>query len=303
MNTAAACTVGLRIDVDTLRGTRDGVPRLLEIFARRGIQASFFFTVGPDNMGRHLWRLIRPGFLLKMLRSNAASLYGWDILLRGTIWPGPLIGKSQADVIRNTAAHGHEIGLHAWDHHHWQTRLEHMTPEEIRTDIQRGMDALQDILDARPTCSATAGWKCNDDVLKEKNAFWFHYNSDCRGTSIFRPVVNGTECSPQIPVTLPTYDELIGRNGITDKNYNEFILSALKPDALNVLTIHAEVEGIARSGLFTLFLDQAEERQVRFQPLGNLLPPLHTIPPGSIRTDPVAGREGGICLQTGENLQ
>ena len=160
--------LGLRIDVDTYRGTRLGVPSLCEALAKYGVKASFFFSVGPDNMGRHIWRLLKPAFLLKMLRSNAASLYGWDILLRGTFFPGPIIGKKWAGEIRRSADEGHEIGLHAWDHHAWQAKIDRMDDEAIYKHLEKGVNLLTEICGTAPTCSAAPGWKANELMLLQK---------------------------------------------------------------------------------------------------------------------------------------
>ena len=150
--------IGLRVDVDTFRGTRDGVPILLEILARHDVQATFYFSVGPDNMGRHLWRLLRPSFMAKMLRSNAASLYGWDIILAGTLWPGRVIGRQLGAVMRAAESAGHEIGLHAWDHHRWQRRAPRMSAEQIYAELSPGMELLSELLGHRPQTSAAAGY-------------------------------------------------------------------------------------------------------------------------------------------------
>jgi len=290
--------VGLRIDVDTFRGTKIGVPNLCNIVAEHGTKATFFFSVGPDNMGRHLWRLIRPAFLWKMLRTKAASLYGWDILLRGTLWPGPVIGERLADIIRSTADAGHEVGLHAWDHHAWQAHIDTMTAEGIYQSLNRGVEMLTQVLGRPPTCSAVPGWKCNDLVLKEKAKFPFHYNSDCRGESIFRPVVEGRELTqPQIPVTLPTYDEVVGRNALTDSSYNDYMLALLDPAKLNVLTIHAEVEGIVCLEMFREFVSKAVSKGVSFVPLGTLLQNCLETGPAAIVRQELPGREGWVACQ------
>jgi len=293
-----AITVGLRIDVDTFRGTRDGVPGLLGLLKKHDIHATFFFSVGPDNMGRHLWRLLKPAFLIKMLRSNAASLYGWDILLRGTFWPGPMIAKKLSSVIADTEAAGHEVGLHAWDHHRWQMRMHKMNADEIHQDIKLGIDTLKKILKNPPRCSAVAGWKADRNVLIAKEQFDFAYNSDCRGESMFRPVIDGVEYAPQIPATLPTYDEVIGQDGITTDNYNDYMLTLIKPDRLNILTIHAEVEGIVCADMFDAFLQKAKAKNIHFVQMIELLPEdISSLPIDSVKTAALPGREGWVCWQ------
>ena len=290
--------VGLRIDVDTFRGTKLGVPNLCKLLAEHSIQASFFFSVGPDNMGRHLWRLLRPAFFIKMLRTKAASLYGWSIVLRGTLWPGPIIGKKLEHIIQSTGDDGHEIGLHAWDHHCWQAHIDTMNKERIYRSIKRGVDRLTEIFGKPPICSAVPGWKCNDLVLIVKNDFNFIYNSDCRGETVFKPLVRNRQLpQPQIPVTLPTYDEVVGHNGITRENYNEYLFSLLRPGRLNVLTIHAEVEGIVCLDIFKKFLISARERGVSFAPLGNLLNETSLIDQAAIIHQEISGREGWVAHQ------
>src|SRR5262249_51954893 len=85
-------TVGLRVDVDTRRGLDEGVPRLLALFRRLGIRASFFVTMGPDHSGRAIRRALRPSFLAKMWRTNPFKLYGLRTLLSGTLAPARLVG-------------------------------------------------------------------------------------------------------------------------------------------------------------------------------------------------------------------
>lgn len=291
--------VGLRIDVDTLRGTRIGVPNLVDLLARRHIRGSFFFSVGPDNMGRHLWRLLRPSFLVKMLRTQATRLYGWDILLRGTLYPGPVIGRRCQKPIRAAAEAGHEVGLHAWDHHGWQTRVERLGQDALHREIQRGYDLLTDILGRHPVCFAAPAWRVTPLALQVLDQFPFRFTSDCRGHSIFRPIADGLTLNHlQVPTTLPTYDELIGLH-CTPGTYNSSLLDRIRPEGLNVLTIHAEVEGISCLPMFRDFLDRAGQRNIVIEPLGDILSQTEKIEESAIHKSEVAGREGWIACQDG----
>jgi undecaprenyl phosphate-alpha-L-ara4FN deformylase len=290
--------IGLRVDADTLAGTRDGVPRLLEVLARYDIKASFFFSVGPDNMGRHLWRLLRPQFFRKMLRSNAPSLYGWNILLAGTAWPGPKIRPRLGPVLRRTLDCGHEIGLHAWDHQAWQAGIEGWPEEGTARQLRLGLDALEQCLGQKVECSAAPGWRADQGVLEVKELFPMRYNSDCRGLSPFRPLLARGAGTAQIPVSLPTFDEAVGTVASQD-DFNRFILKTAQECAgVPVYTIHTEVEGVSRRALFAGLLHEAAASGFSFCPLGELLPAdLASLPLGRVERNAFPGREGWLGCQ------
>ena len=290
--------VGLRIDVDTLRGTRYGVPTLLDTLARHHCTASFFFSVGPDNMGRHLWRLIKPAFLMKMIRSRAASLYGWDILFAGTFWPGKKIGQCCESIIR-AAAQQHEIGLHAWDHHAWQTHIETWSEEQLIEQLSLGLNELGRIIGRPVDCSAAPGWRADQRLIDLQQPLGLRYHSDCRGNEIFHPRLSSSERGTvQIPVTLPTWDEMVGRS-LSARAFNRYLIDAIHYTAQDaVYTIHAEVEGIVAAQYFDQLLQMAAEEGIQFVPLGELLankqPPF---PTATIIRQTLAGREGWVGQQ------
>ena len=61
--------IGLKVDVDTLRGTREGVPRAA-LLKKLKLDATFYFSVGPDHTGRALRRVFRKGFAQKVARTS-----------------------------------------------------------------------------------------------------------------------------------------------------------------------------------------------------------------------------------------
>jgi peptidoglycan/xylan/chitin deacetylase (PgdA/CDA1 family) len=175
---ARVARVALKIDVDTFRGTRDGVPALLEDLAAAGVKASFFFTLGPDNSGRAVLRVFRKrGFLAKMLRTNAARMYGWRTALYGTLLPAPEIGRRCRSTMAAVAAAGHEVGLHAWDHVTWQDRLDRMQRAAIDHQLDRGIAAFEAIFGNRPRAFAAPAWCCTGEAFAALDARGFDYLS------------------------------------------------------------------------------------------------------------------------------
>lgn len=290
-------TVALRVDVDTRRGLDDGVPALLELFRGLAIRASFFVTMGPDRSGRAIRRALRPSFLVKMWRTNPVRLYGLRTLLSGTLLPARLVGAGAPALLRQVADAGHEVAPHGWDHVGWQDRIHRLRPALVRQDLTEAARAFETVFGMPPHASAAPGWRTSPEALAVQDACGLRYASDTRGTAPFRPWVGGGQLETvQVPTTMPTMDELLGRV----RDVPRALLDALRP-GLNVFTLHAEVEGGPLRRAFQTFAERAASAGVAFARLDDVaaraLVVGDELPVAPVLRARVEGRSGWVSMQ------
>lgn len=296
--------LALKVDVDTWHGTRDGVPRLLDVLERHDVRATFLFSLGPDHTGRAIRRAFRPGFLGKVSRTSVVEHYGLRTLMYGTLLPAPDIGRREGALIRRVRDRGFEVGIHTWDHVLWQDRVATRDAAWTREQMRRAVDRFREVFGTAPRTHGAAGWQMNDAAYALEREFGFEYASDTRGTHPFLPVdAEGREIGvAQLPTTLPTLDEMIGLHGITPRNVDARLLAlTAKPSQrAHVYTLHAELEGRRLDEVFGRLLRGWKEQGWRLVGTGELFSSLEAaaLPRHRVSVGSVPGRSGTLAVQS-----
>ncbi len=299
MSGEAPPRIALKVDVDTHDGLRDGVPAICDRLAAYDIRASFFVVCGPDTVGRRLHHLLRPAFVGKLVRTRAPSLYGWRTLLSGTLLPARPIAAAFPELLRALVRAGHEVAVHGHDHARWQDRLPALDAAVVVAEVARARTIYRETLDADPHGFGAPGWRCTAASLAAVDDAGFAYRSDTRGTSPYRPAVGGRVFRlPELPTTLPTLDETYGVVGRDPAALADDLVARLRPGALEVLTIHAEIEGGPHAAVLDALLARTVER-VRFVRLRDEAAALdvEALPICEVRDGIVPGRPLPVAVQ------
>ncbi|MBF0524810.1 MAG: 4-deoxy-4-formamido-L-arabinose-phosphoundecaprenol deformylase [Deltaproteobacteria bacterium] len=294
--------VALKVDVDTLVGLREGVPRLCRALGSRGIRATFFLSLGPDNSGRAIFRVFRrKGFLNKMIRNRAPAAYGFKTLFYGTLLPAPMIGERTKGLLAALGETEHEIGVHGYDHVFWHDHLGRLSEAQVQEQMSAGIDAVTRLTGRQVRAFASPGWQVSRASLSVEDLIGFKYASDTRGRSPFRPDLDGVHyLTPQIPTTMPTMDEIMGLPGVGRDQLAAAMLSQIKKTQLNVMTIHAEIEGRGYLNDFLSIIRVLQDRGAGFVTLEEVaanLPPGDDLPSSPVVMGFLPGRAGQVALQ------
>jgi undecaprenyl phosphate-alpha-L-ara4FN deformylase len=293
--------LALKVDVDTLRGTREGVPALIEVLKAADADATFLFSLGPDHTGRALRRVLRPGFFGKVGRTSVLEHYGIRTLLYGTLLPGPDIGRNAGDQMRQARDAGFEVGVHCYDHTTWQDFVTRRDALWTRRQMQLAIDRFHEVFGTAPKVHGAAGWQMNDAAFVLEEELGFEYASDARGSAPFVPLLSQrrSRC-PQLPTTLPTLDELIGIDAVSAANVDRKLLAHThERTGDHVYTLHAELEGMKLRPVFERLLRGWRDQGYELVSMRALLDSLDLarLPALRVQTGSVPGRSGTLAVQ------
>jgi peptidoglycan/xylan/chitin deacetylase (PgdA/CDA1 family) len=294
--------IALKIDIDTYRGTREGALRLADLLEKLALRATFLFSMGPDHTGRAIKRVFRRGFLAKVQRTSVLEHYGLKTLLYGVLLPGPHIGRRCRGPMQEIAQRGFEVGVHTWDHVRWQDGVANASEAWTRRELTLARDEFMAVFGRAPAVHGAAGWQMNHYLPPLERELGFRYASDVRGSEPFLPLTAaGAAAIPQLPTTLPTLDELIGRPDLAGADPVDHLLAltARTPARDQVFTLHAELEGGRLLGAFERLLRGWQERGVHLTDLGSYASTLDLrgLPRCDVVAGTVPGRSGTLALQ------
>lgn len=197
-------TIALRIEVPGYRACA-ALPALIALLQSQEAGASFLFGLSNDWLGRSPTR-------------HARSL------------------------LEQVPAAGFDIGIFGWQPSQWLKRAAAAPAAWVSEQFAQARAAFEKTFGCAPQLTAAPGWQGNPHALRLTQRLGFARASDTRGRHPFIPVWNGeiVRC-PQIPVTLPTFDELAvaSDNGMADAVDALLALTAQPPRFGHVFNLTA----------------------------------------------------------------
>jgi undecaprenyl phosphate-alpha-L-ara4FN deformylase len=302
----------LKIDVDTFRGTREGVPNLVRMLQAHGAHATFLFALGPDHTGRAMKRALRPGFFSKVSRTSVVEHYGIKTLLYGVLLPGPDIGREASIEMRAAHDAGFECGIHTWDHVAWQDGVRHRDADWTVRMMRDSAARYKRVFGVPAHTHGAAGWQMNAAAFAEHDHVGYKYVSDGRAElqdngALVDPDMGPYRIAPggaiQMPTTLPTLDELLGRDidgvTLTTENIAAHLLTlTAAPQRDHVYTLHAELEGQKLAPIFEQLLSGWRAQGYALASMADYYDKIKDLPlpQRGVRWGQVPGRSGELIV-------
>ena len=211
----------LRIDLESDKGIKEGVPKLLDLLKKYNIKASFYLSMGGES---NIFEILKYRNKLKTSGERKIKIWNLKDKLRMVFFPGDFV-KLNLKILRRSLEEGHELGLHGWKHREWTRGLEIIN---IENTIKKSINKYIQLFGKKPTSFASPGFNVNNKVLEilEKNKIKFISDFQDDKPKKYGQIKN-------IPITILGKDKMpIIEYLVSIEKNNEEILEIIKKEII-----------------------------------------------------------------------
>lgn len=223
----------LRIDLESDKGIREGVPKILRVLKKYNVKASFYVTMGGES---NIFELLR--YRKKLPGVRKVSVFSKKEILRMALLPRDFVLKNRA-FLQRILADGHELGIHGWKHREWTRGLEKIN---VRKAVRKAVRKYAKLFGMKPRSFCAPAFRTNKKVVEVLSSKGIRVVSDFSGSAPKKMggVVN-------VPITLrgkgntPIIEYYVGE-GYSDEEIFRKIAFAVKKNDYSSMYIHGLFE-------------------------------------------------------------
>jgi len=226
-------TFTLRVDLESYKGIKKGLPNLLNLLKKYNLIASFYIPMGGES---NLIDFLKYSGKINSAGERKIKLWSLKEKLRMIFFSRDFV-EINKKLLKRILNEGHELGLHGWKHREWTRGLNKIN---INKRIKQSKVKYLKLFGKPPISFASPGFNTNQKVLN------FLKRNDIKFISDFPEERNYGKLK-NIPITIcgankePIIEFLVSK-GKSDEEILQYLLNKLKSEKIFSFYIHCFFE-------------------------------------------------------------
>lgn len=244
----------IRIDLESQRGIKKGLPKLLKLFREQKIKTSFYLTMGGES---NIFEFLKNRGKLKTAGERKIRLWSLKDKIRMVLFPIDFVKKNKI-LLKRILQEGHELGIHGWKHKEWTRNLQNVN---IKKRLNQAILKYQKYFKRKPLSWTSPGFNINQKIISELEKNGIRYISDFNKKEKFKDIVN-------IPITISSenkmpFIEYWAGEGKSDEEIFKIFKKDIQKQRFVSFYIHGMFEGRFKIGLLKRMIIELKKQKYK----------------------------------------
>lgn len=245
----------LRIDLESQKGIKEGLPKILNLLSKYNMKASFYLTMGGES---NLFQLLK--YKKKIPEKRKLKIFSKKEILRMAFLPKDFVKENEI-ILKRILEKGHELGIHGWKHRAWTRALEKI---DVEKQIDLSIKKYWMIFGRKPDSFCSPAFRINRKVIDILNKTGFKIISDLEGEKPFR--IKDTEII-NVPITIkeknntPIIEYLVTQK-YSDEEILDYLKKQIEQKKYSIMYVHGLFECRFKTNLLEKLFKYIEEENI-----------------------------------------